>query len=74
MTANQLALDHDALKKATRKGVIAAVILGVLSVIEFYIAINLENPLFALMPFILAKGWIILDSFMHIRALFSEGH
>ncbi|GMQ98816.1 MAG: hypothetical protein BMS9Abin17_1344 [Acidimicrobiia bacterium] len=74
MTANQLALDHDALKKATRKGVIAALLLGVLTVVEFYVAINLEDPLFALMPFILAKGWIILDSFMHIRALFSEDH
>ncbi len=74
MTANQLALDHDALKKATRRGVIAALLLAVLTVVEFYVAINLENPLFALMPFILAKGWIILDSFMHIRALFSEDH
>jgi len=74
MTSNQLALDHDALNKATRKGVIAALLLGVLTVVEFYVAINLESPLFALMPFILAKGWIILDSFMHIRALFSEDH
>ncbi len=74
MTASQLALDHDALKKATRRGVIAALLLAVLTVVEFYVAINLENPLFPLMPFILAKGWIILDSFMHIRALFSEDH
>lgn len=74
MTSNQLAVDHDALKKATRKGVIAALILAVLTVIEFYIAVEVEDPLFALMPFLVAKGWIILDSFMHIRALFSEDH
>lgn len=74
MTTDQLALDHDALKKATRKGVTAALILAVLTVIEFLIAVEIENPLFPLMPFLVAKGWIILDSFMHIRALFNEDH
>ena len=74
MTSSQVAVDHEALKQATRKGVVAAVILAVLTIIEFLIAVKVEDPLFALMPFLLAKGWIILDSFMHIRALFSEDH
>jgi len=73
-TSDQVAVDHDELKKATRKGVIAAVFLGVLTIIEFFIAVEVENPLFALLPFVILKGWIILDSFMHIRAVFSEDH
>lgn len=73
MTVEQVVVDNEAMRKAIRKGVIAAVLLGVLTVIEFFVAIGLEEPLIALLPFIALKGWIILDSFMHIRAVFSDG-
>jgi hypothetical protein len=74
MTTQQQAIDSEGLKKATRRGIIAAVILGVLTVIEFFVATGLENPLLPLLPFVLLKGWIILDTFMHVRALWSDDH
>ena len=74
MTTQQQAIDSAGLKKATRRGIIAAVILGVLTVIEFFVATGIENPLLPLLPFVLLKGWIILDTFMHVRALWSDDH
>ncbi|MEN8237687.1 MAG: hypothetical protein ABFR53_00660 [Actinomycetota bacterium] len=74
MTTQQQTIDRDALRKATHKGVVAAVILAVLTVIEFFIATGVEQPLLPLLPFVLLKGWIILDSFMHVRALWSDDH
>ncbi|MCL1595005.1 MAG: cytochrome C oxidase subunit IV family protein [Actinomycetia bacterium] len=74
MTTAQVEVDNEALKKATRKGVVAAVLLAVLTIIEFFIATGLENPLIPLLPFVVIKGWIILDYFMHVRALWSEDH
>ncbi|MCZ7532853.1 MAG: hypothetical protein M5U23_05540 [Acidimicrobiia bacterium] len=76
MTTEMVAIDRENLKKATKRGVIAAVLLAVLSVFEYIIAVEVANPLLPIMPFILAKGWIILDVFMHVRALFNDegGH
>lgn len=75
MTPEQVEIDKEGLKKATRKGFIAFMLLAVLSLAEFYIAVNVDQPLVPLLPFVLLKGWIILDSFMHIRAVFtSEDH
>jgi hypothetical protein len=74
MTTHQQTIDSENLKKATRRGIIAAVILAVLTVIEFFIATGIENPLLPLLPFVLLKGWIILDTFMHVRALWSDDH
>ncbi|MCL1587776.1 MAG: hypothetical protein M3092_05120 [Actinomycetia bacterium] len=73
-TTDKQAIDSENLKKATRRGVIAAVILAVLTVIEFFVATGVENPLLPLLPFVLLKGWIILDTFMHVRALWSDDH
>lgn len=73
-TTQQQTIDHEGLKKATRKGIVAAVLIAILSLIEYFIAVSVTDPLWALMPFILAKGWIILDTFMHIRALWSDDH
>ena len=75
MTSEMVAIDKDGLAKATKKGVSAAIILAVLTVIEFFVATWFEQPLWPLLPFVALKGWIILDSFMHIRALWHpEGH
>ena len=73
MTTEELTIDSEALKKATRKGLIAAALLAVLTVIEFFVAVGLDDPLLALLPFVALKGWIILDAFMHVRAVFGEG-
>jgi len=73
MSDEQLTIDYDGLRKASRKGLIAAVLLAVLTVIEYFVAVGLEDPLLALLPFVALKGWIILDTFMHVRAVFGEG-
>lgn len=73
MTVEQVEIDREGLKKATRKGVIAVVWLAILSLAEFYIAVSVDQPLVPLLPFVMLKGWIILDSFMHIRAVFADG-
>lgn len=73
MTAQEVAIDREGLKKATKKGVTAAVLLAILTVIEYFIAVGVEQPLFPLLPFVAIKGWIILDSFMHVRAVFHTG-
>ncbi len=73
MSDEQLTIDSDGLKKASRKGLIAAGLLAVLTIIEYFVAVGLEDPLLALLPFVALKGWIILDAFMHVRAVFGEG-
>jgi len=54
-----------------RTGLIVAVVLAILTVIEYVIAIQIDRPLWWLVPFGIAKAWLILDYFMHIRAVFS---
>jgi len=73
MTREQVVVDNESMRKAIRKGVIAALLLAVLTVIEFFVAVGVEEPLIPLLPFLALKGWIILDSFMHVRAVFSDG-
>jgi hypothetical protein len=73
MTTEDLTIDSEGLRKATRKGLMAAAILAVLTIIEFFVAVGLDNPLLALLPFVALKGWIILDAFMHVRAVFGDG-
>jgi cytochrome c oxidase subunit IV len=74
MTTEMVAIDRERLAKATRKGLIAAGLLAILSVVEYIVAVEVEQPLLPLLPFVILKGWIILDSFMHIKALWQEGH
>ncbi|MFV1991708.1 MAG: cytochrome C oxidase subunit IV family protein [Acidimicrobiales bacterium] len=52
-----------------RSGWITAVLLGVLTLIEYAVAVTVENPLLLLLPFVLAKGALIMDFFMHVRKL-----
>ena len=58
---------------AVRKGVMAAISLAVLSVIENIIWASFDKPVLILLPFVLLKGWIILDSFMHVKVVFGRG-
>jgi hypothetical protein len=73
MTTELVPIDREGLRKTTRKGLIGAALLAVLTIVEYLIAISLEDPLFALLPFVALKGWIILDVFMHVRQVFKEG-
>jgi len=77
MTTEQVAIDHTALRKSIRKGLIGAFWLAILSVFEFIVAVTEKSAAFTLwglLLFVVLKGWIILDTFMHIRALWSEDH
>ncbi|MDK1017455.1 MAG: hypothetical protein QGD95_08175 [Actinomycetota bacterium] len=73
MTTEAMTVDREGFKRAARKGVTAAALLSVLTIIEYSIAIGLPNPLLPLIPFVVVKGWIILDTFMHVRAVFGDG-
>lgn len=69
--------DADALKarykKMVTRGIAAALLLAALSLAEYYVAIEIDDPTWPLMPFIVIKGWVVLDTFMHVRALRNEG-
>jgi len=73
MTTELVPIDQEGMRKTTRKGLIGAALLAVLTVIEYFVAIGLDDPFLALIPFVLLKGWIILDVFMHVRQVFKEG-
>jgi hypothetical protein len=73
VSTDLVAIDKENLSKATKRGLVAAALLAVLTVVEYVIAVEVAQPLLPLLPFVALKGWIILDSFMHIRAVFHEG-
>jgi hypothetical protein len=56
-------------RKAVRTGLIVAVALAALTVIEFVIAVAIDDPLVYLLPFVIAKALLIMDYYMHIRRL-----
>lgn len=59
-----------AVREKARLGIRVAIGLGVLTIVEFVLAVNIGDPLLWLLPFVVAKGWLILDYFMHIRHVF----
>ena len=73
MTAEIETVDTEALSAKSRLGVRVAVWLAVLTVIEYLIAVNIDDPLVWLIPFVLAKGWLIMKYFMHIKDVLGEG-
>ena len=66
-------VDTAALSAKTRLGLLVAAALTVLTVIEYFIAVGVENPLLWLLPFAIAKGWLILEYFMHLSAVLGRG-
>lgn len=62
------------LSEVARLGRRVAVWLAALTVVEYVIAINVDTLVIVwLLPFVAAKGWLILDYFMHLRALWRGG-
>ncbi len=54
-----------------REGIIVAIVLAVVTVIEYYVALNLNS--FAIMMILaLLKAILVVNYFMHIRSLWSE--
>ena len=54
-------------------GVLVAVGLAVLTIAEYFIAVGLDDPLIWLLPFIVAKGALIMEYFMHFSDLWKGG-
>ncbi|MFQ5967691.1 MAG: cytochrome C oxidase subunit IV family protein [Acidimicrobiia bacterium] len=72
-SAVQTTQQKAALRGRTRLGLRVGLGLAVLTAIEFVIAVSIEDPLVWLLPFMVSKGWLILDYFMHVRDVSSEG-
>lgn len=61
------------LASRVRLGLMVTAALAVLTIIEYVIAVETEDPLLWLLPFALAKGLLILEYFMHLSALLGRG-
>jgi heme/copper-type cytochrome/quinol oxidase subunit 4 len=68
--------EHSRTKRKTviyRQGIIVAVILAILTLVEYYAAITPPLGSFAiLMILALLKAILVVNYFMHIRSLWSE--
>ncbi len=62
-----------ALRERTQLGIAVAVALTVLTIIEYFIAVNVDNPTIWLVPFAIGKAALILEFFMHFSALIGGG-
>lgn len=59
-----------------RKGLFVALWIGVLTLVEYIVAVALDDGLVwpYLVPLLIAKAWLIADYFMHIRDLGGGDH
>lgn len=69
MSATTTALDQAAYRQRVRTGLYVAAGLAVLTVVEYLVAVSVSSPLLLLLPFVVAKGLLILDYYMHARQL-----
>jgi cytochrome c oxidase subunit IV len=74
MTDQIETVDTEGLRSKSKLGIWIAAWLGVLTLIEYLIAINVDNPLLLLLPFVVAKGWLIMRYFMHFQDVFGGEH
>jgi heme/copper-type cytochrome/quinol oxidase subunit 4 len=61
------------LRSKRLRGARVALWLAVLTAVEFFLAIQITNALVGLVAIGVIKGWLILDYFMHVRDVSSEG-
>ena len=61
------------LASRVRLGIVVTTGLTVLTIIEYFIAVGVDDPLLWLLPFVAAKFLLILEYFMHVSALFGRG-
>lgn len=52
-----------------RLGLYSALALAALTLVEYVIAVAVDEPTLWLVPFMLAKGFVILEFFMHYSDL-----
>ncbi len=60
-------------QEKVRLGLIVAAALAVLTLIEYVIAVGIDDPLIWLLPFVIAKFALILEYFMHFSAVLGKG-
>jgi heme/copper-type cytochrome/quinol oxidase subunit 4 len=54
-----------------RSGYVVAIVLAIVTVVEFYIALTFNN--FAIMMLLgLVKAYLVVNYFMHIKSLWTE--
>jgi len=63
---------EDRKRAEIRRNIIVGAVLAVLTVLEFWIALNLDNPTVALLIVALIKAALIVQYFMHIYRLRRE--
>ncbi|MFQ5557822.1 MAG: hypothetical protein ACE5GB_10010 [Acidimicrobiales bacterium] len=63
----------DQLRSKVRLGERVAAALAVLTMVEYIIAVGVDDPIVWLIPFVIAKGALIMEYFMHASALFGGG-
>lgn len=56
-----------------RRGLAVTAALTVLTIIEYLVAVEIEDPLLWLLPFVAAKFVLILEYFMHLSAFLGKG-
>ncbi|HIE22442.1 MAG TPA: hypothetical protein EYP73_07590 [Acidimicrobiia bacterium] len=74
MTLQVEIADRELLRASRRQGIRVAAWLAVLTLVEYFIAVGVPSPLVWLLPFVAAKGWLIMRFFMHIRDLWEGEH
>ncbi len=57
---------------AYRLGIITAIILAVLTILEYVVSVNLNGSMVFLLLIALVKAGIIVQNFMHIARLWRE--
>ncbi len=65
--------ETDDFAQREQRGLLVAVGLAVFTLIEYIIAVGIDDPLIWLLPFAIAKGALIMEYFMHFSALFGDG-
>ena len=74
-TDEQLAtpVKSSAQQEKVRLGLIVAAALAVLTLVEYVIAVSIDDPLIWLLPFVIAKFALILEYFMHFSSVLGKG-
>ncbi len=71
----ELDTSADSFEATTKMGIKVAIGLAVLTLIEYFIAVGVTGPIWIwLSPFLVAKAWLIMDYYMHVRDVTGGGH
>jgi len=69
----ETSVKSSAQQEKVRLGLIVAAALAVLTLVEYVIAVSIDDPLIWLLPFVIAKFALILEYFMHFSSVLGKG-